>query len=81
MSLWRPSVSEVDHAGHAYSRVGRTTVGLSQASRIHDTTQAILFAHALFLSKSLLQTYSSLIVWSLSNDGDGLSPYGMNIAG
>ena len=26
ISLWRPNVSEVDHAGHAYSRVDRTTV-------------------------------------------------------
>ena len=26
ISLWIPNVSEVDHAGHAYSRVGRTTV-------------------------------------------------------
>ena len=31
ISLWRPNVSEVDHAGHAYSRVGRTTVRRSSA--------------------------------------------------
>ena len=49
ISLWRPKVSEVDHPGHAYSRVGRTTVsriGWSTLSQTHLTTNSSICLHS-----------------------------------